>query len=86
MSEPIYDTGDHEKANCCTASVDCPCPCNFCCYAYCAPQKDREATAETVHLCPHAGRSVMPCCGKLVLEAPRTDRITLDPELVTCGG
>ncbi len=26
----------------------------------------------------------MPCCGLTPFEVPRTDRMTLDPKLVTC--
>lgn len=29
---------------------------------------------------------MMPCCGRTPFEVPRTDRITLDPALVTCEG
>jgi hypothetical protein len=41
--------------------------------------------AEIVHLCPHEGRAVTPCCARLVLELPRYHRLTVDPKLVTCG-
>lgn len=39
---------------------------------------------ETTHQCPPEG-GVMPCCGLTPFEVPSTDRITLDPALVTCG-
>ena len=38
-----------------------------------------------VHLCPPEGSGVMPCCQRLPLEAAMTDRMTVDPWLVTCG-
>jgi hypothetical protein len=41
---------------------------------------------EITHACPPQGGGVMPCCGKTPFEVPRTDRITLDPELITCKG
>lgn len=44
-----------------------------------------EATMpEVTHQCPPTGGSVMPCCGKTPFEVSQWDRITLDPELVTC--
>ncbi len=42
-------------------------------------------TAETTHMCPPDGGNVMPCCSLTPWEVPRTDRMTLDPALVTCG-
>lgn len=39
----------------------------------------------TVHLCPPEGSGEMPCCGRSPFEVPRTDRITEDVYLVTCG-
>jgi hypothetical protein len=39
---------------------------------------------ETTHLCPPDGGGLMPCCGRTPFEVPRTDRMTLDPSLVTC--
>ena len=41
--------------------------------------------SEITHLCPPEGEYVMPCCGKTPFEVPSTDRMTLDPEQVTCG-
>lgn len=41
---------------------------------------------ETVHRCPPKGSGIMPCCDKTPFEVPRTDRMTVDPALVTCGG
>ena len=43
-----------------------------------------EAT-EKVHDCPRNGESVTLCCGRSPFELPRTDRMTLDPDLVTCN-
>ena len=40
----------------------------------------------TVHACPPDGLGLMPCCGRTPFEVPRTDRLTLDPALVTCSG
>jgi hypothetical protein len=40
--------------------------------------------AETTHACPKRGSGVTPCCGRSPFELPRTDRLTLDPALVTC--
>ena len=47
----------------------------------------RAATQpEIIHLCPPDGNGgLMPCCGLTPFEVPRTDRMTLDPALVTCG-
>lgn len=39
---------------------------------------------EITHQCPPDGRGFTPCCGKTPFELPRTDRMTLDPSLVTC--
>ena len=36
------------------------------------------------HLIPPEG-GVMPCCGLTPFEVPRSDRMTEDPALVTCG-
>jgi hypothetical protein len=45
-----------------------------------------ENVAEVTHACPpDDGGGLMPCCGLTPFEVPRTDRMTLDPELVTCG-
>jgi hypothetical protein len=41
--------------------------------------------AEITHMCPPDGGGLMPCCGQTPFEVPRTDRITADPERVTCG-
>jgi len=40
----------------------------------------------TVHRCPEDDSGVMPCCGLTPFEVPLTDRMTLDPTLVTCPG
>lgn len=39
-----------------------------------------------VHACPPDGSSTMPCCGRTPFEVPPTDRMTVQPELVTCQG
>jgi hypothetical protein len=39
---------------------------------------------DTVHACPPDGSSLTPCCHRPPTELPRTDRITNDPETVTC--
>ena len=41
--------------------------------------------AEVTHQCPpEGGGGLMPCCGLTPFEVPPTDRITLNPSLVTC--
>ena len=42
-----------------------------------------QIEAGPVHMCPPEG-DVMPCCGLTPFEVPRTDRMTLNPRLVTC--
>lgn len=43
-------------------------------------------SAETTHQCPpDNGGGLMPCCGRTPFEVARTDRMTEDPALVTCG-
>lgn len=41
--------------------------------------------AEMTHKCPREGQFVTPCCGRPPSELPWSDRMTLDPSLVTCG-
>lgn len=38
-----------------------------------------------VHLCPLEGSGLTGCCSQPPLLLPRTDKITSDPDLVTCG-
>lgn len=40
--------------------------------------------AEIVHRCPPGTASTTPCCGRTPFQLPRTDRMTEDPELMTC--
>lgn len=40
---------------------------------------------EELHAKPYHGQSFSPCCGRTLAELPPYDRITLDPDLVTCG-
>jgi hypothetical protein len=40
---------------------------------------------EYLHAAPEADQHVSPCCGRTLEQLPRYDRITLDPEQVTCG-
>lgn len=40
---------------------------------------------EELHAKPPHGQSFSPCCGRTLGELPPYDRITLDPDLVTCG-
>ena len=42
--------------------------------------------AEVTHQCPPDGSGITPCCGETPFDLPRTDRMTLDPSLVTCHG
>jgi hypothetical protein len=45
----------------------------------------RYGPLETVHAAPKTGTGgIMPCCGRQALEVPRTDRMTLYPDEVTC--
>lgn len=44
---------------------------------------DTEKPA-VIHQCPPEGSGIMPCCGRTPFER-RSDRITVDPKLVTCG-
>ena len=37
------------------------------------------------HACPPGDSGTMPCCGRTPFEVPGSDRMTLDPALVTCG-
>ncbi len=46
---------------------------------------DIELLLSPVHACPPSGSNTMPCCGKTILSAATTDRITIHPELVTCN-
>lgn len=39
---------------------------------------------ETVHASPPDGSGITPCCGRTPFELPRTDRMTQDPQDVTC--
>ncbi len=50
-----------------------------------APELHQPTWAEIVHACPPEGSGIMPCCGRTPFDAPLTDRMTLDPALVTCG-
>lgn len=43
------------------------------------------ARLHITHQCPPAGPGIMPCCGQTPFEVPRTNRITVDLDLVTCG-
>lgn len=43
------------------------------------------APGEVVHACPPDGGQRTPCCGETPFDLPRTDRVTDDPALVTCG-
>lgn len=46
----------------------------------------RKRPHEVTHRCPPQGEYLMPCCGLTPYEVPRTDRMTLARELVTCTG
>jgi len=41
---------------------------------------------EVVHQCPVGDDGWTPCCDRTPFELPRSDRMTLDPDLVTCTG
>lgn len=44
------------------------------------------ATRSVVHGCPPSGSSMTPCCGKHPLELPMIDRLSVNPDYVTCIG
>jgi hypothetical protein len=44
-----------------------------------------DALESTTHECPPDGSGLTPCCGKTPFELPRTDRMTVHADLVTCG-
>lgn len=44
-----------------------------------------DNASETTHRCPEGSEAAMPCCGRTPFEVPWTDRLTEDPESVTCG-
>ena len=45
-----------------------------------------QPSPEVTHLCPQDGAGgVMSCCRLTPFDVPRSDRMTLDPALVTCG-
>lgn len=45
----------------------------------------RMRAKEELHAKPLYGQSFSPCCGRTLAELPPYDRITLDPDLVSCG-
>jgi hypothetical protein len=46
--------------------------------------EDTATQTEITHACPPGDAACTPCCGRTPFELPRTDRLTLDPTLVTC--
>jgi hypothetical protein len=42
-------------------------------------------SGEVIHACPPGDEGLMPCCERTPFEVPEDDRMTLDPEQVTCG-
>lgn len=49
------------------------------------PVEDLHAFANsTVHRCPTGNAGLMPCCGRTPFELPRGDRLSEDPQAVTC--
>ncbi|MCW2524179.1 MAG: hypothetical protein JWO63_2514 [Frankiales bacterium] len=40
---------------------------------------------ESLHARPEPGKNFSPCCGRTLAQLPQYDRITFDPEQVTCG-
>ncbi|MDX2846434.1 hypothetical protein PV377_47335 [Streptomyces ipomoeae] len=49
------------------------------------PKADPKAETP-VHACPVDGTGITGCCGRVPFELPRTDRMTRDPDAVTCTG
>lgn len=43
-----------------------------------------SVSSEVTHACPPEGAGVTPCCGSNPLDLPRTDRLTIDVDAVTC--
>jgi hypothetical protein len=39
---------------------------------------------EITHHCPLDGRQATRCCDRIPFDLPRTDRLTLDPDLADC--
>lgn len=39
----------------------------------------------TVHQCPPVGGATTPCCNKSPFDLPRTDRLVIGENYVTCG-
>lgn len=52
-------------------------PCPRCCDGF---------DPRIVHRCPPEGEAETPCCGRIVFELPSLERISTDPQLVTCDG
>lgn len=50
-----------------------------------ARDMDEGHDPEITHLCPPSGEMRMPCCNKTPFDVPRTDHLTLMPEMVNCG-
>jgi hypothetical protein len=46
---------------------------------------DELITTECLHARPEPGSEISPCCGRTLAQLPQYERITLDPQLVTCG-
>jgi len=49
-------------------------------------RKARAEKQSVVHASPPQGHATTPCCSTSPFELPGTDRMTLDPEYVTCTG
>lgn len=49
-------------------------------------EREQIEAVELTHGCPYLGGHVTPCCGRTPFELPVTDRMTVDPRLVTCRG
>jgi hypothetical protein len=50
-----------------------------------ARMREVLAWVPVVHRCPPKSWAVTPCCGRTPFELPRTDRMTVDSEQVTCS-
>jgi len=59
------------------------CPCGFRSRSNCEYTK-ASGICEVVHRCPPGDSALTPCCGKSPFELPRTDRLTVHDEQVTC--
>lgn len=49
-----------------------------------ALNEHEQIRREVTHACPIGDAVLTPCCNRTPFELPRTDRMTLNPALITC--